>query len=341
MRYLREFINIILEFGGIYRLDKKKTSTTEVPLGDEKSQNQGSLVEKSAESEIVPENLNSMKNEEEKFYYALNHEIRREIIRIVGKDEESSFTQFKRTLKISTGTLYHHLDVLSDILTQNETRKYILTDRGKHAYNFLMKNYDSLENNRSEPISLSTVAQKLVYIVPKTLMDKVLEKPLLGWIISSILLVSFSLLIFLARVDSTFIFFLPLPEPEPSTDILLRIGSCVKFVISIAVTSLICEGLSRFLFKENRNTINFFAVYTIGLLPMLIYLVLFNIIYAISPLFATGVMNNIIMIIFQIWTIWLLSYILITFKNLKLERSLIIVFLLYYGASNLVLFAAL
>ena len=92
----------------------------------------------------------SFEKREGKFYNALDHEIRRTILRMVGKDGLSSFTQFKKTLKVSTGTLYHHLDVLKDLISQNESRKYILTNLGKRALNFLVLNYDSIEATNLE-----------------------------------------------------------------------------------------------------------------------------------------------------------------------------------------------
>ena len=64
-------------------------------------------------------NEESPPDTEGSFYYALSHEIRRNIIRLIGESGKGSFTKFKRTLEISTGTLYHHLDVLKSLVVQD------------------------------------------------------------------------------------------------------------------------------------------------------------------------------------------------------------------------------
>ena len=83
---------------------------------------------------------------ESSFYYALSHEIRRKILKIIGDNEFSSFTNLKRILKVSTGTIYHHLDSLSQLIHQKKNKKYYLTDLGIHAYNSLKENIEIMES---------------------------------------------------------------------------------------------------------------------------------------------------------------------------------------------------
>ncbi|MFW9946978.1 MAG: winged helix-turn-helix domain-containing protein, partial [Candidatus Odinarchaeota archaeon] len=71
---------------------------------------------------------------ESNFYYALGHDLRRKIIKIIGDNEFSSFTTLKKELKVSTGTIYHHLDALSQLIEQRKDKKYYLTELGQHAY---------------------------------------------------------------------------------------------------------------------------------------------------------------------------------------------------------------
>ena len=62
---------------------------------------------------------------ESSFYIALSHEIRRKILRIIGDNGFSSFTYLKRILKVSTGTIYHHLEALAQLIKQKKTRNII------------------------------------------------------------------------------------------------------------------------------------------------------------------------------------------------------------------------
>ena len=63
--------------------------------------------------------------------------MRRKIIKIIGDNDCSSFTILKTELKVSTGTIYHHLESLSQLIEQKEDKKYYLNDLGIHAYNSL------------------------------------------------------------------------------------------------------------------------------------------------------------------------------------------------------------
>ncbi|MHA2398710.1 MAG: winged helix-turn-helix domain-containing protein, partial [Promethearchaeota archaeon] len=63
----------------------------------------------------------------------MSHEIRRKIITIIGENEFTSFTQLKNELKVSTRTIYHHLETLSGLIEQKEDKKYYLKDLGLYA----------------------------------------------------------------------------------------------------------------------------------------------------------------------------------------------------------------
>ncbi|MHA1793354.1 MAG: hypothetical protein ACTSVI_11960, partial [Promethearchaeota archaeon] len=85
-------------------------------------------------------NNKSFKELEKQFYEALNHEIRRQIIRIIGANGFSTFTEFKNSFKIGTGTLYHHLKILSPLIFQDKGKKYYLNDLGMLTLRFMNDN---------------------------------------------------------------------------------------------------------------------------------------------------------------------------------------------------------
>ena len=70
--------------------------------------------------------------------------MRRKIINIIGENKFSSFTLLKKELKVSTGTIYHHLDTLSQLIEQKDDKKYYLTELGLHAYDSLKDNIDTI-----------------------------------------------------------------------------------------------------------------------------------------------------------------------------------------------------
>ena len=87
---------------------------------------------------------------ESSFYYALSHKIRRKIIKIIGDNEFTSFTHLKNELDVSTGTIYHHLETLSDLIEQKQNKKYYLKELGTYAYNSLKDNIETIKAPHKE-----------------------------------------------------------------------------------------------------------------------------------------------------------------------------------------------
>jgi hypothetical protein len=325
------------------KTSKKKTIQSPVIKDDVVLEEEHTQEETLKKTEINNSEEKKQPNMEESFYYALNHEMRRQMIKIIGTNGECSFTTFKRTLKTSTGTLYHHLDVLKDLVTQNENRRYILTPLGKHAFSSLVKNYDTIESsNIDQQKDISRSLEKLIkLLVPKKIFDMVDTKPLIGILLSSVILVLSFLFVYVGTIDSSFIFFLP-HEIEGFENIeLVRLGLGFKFIAGVCLAAILSDILCRFLFQKPENTKKFFIAYSICLYPMLVYLIIYNLFLLISPEFVTNPFNKLIMFVFQFWSIWLLTYTLIKFKFIKLERSLIITLLIHYGAFSILLFSTL
>ena len=100
------------------------------------------------------------------------------------------------------------------------------------------------------------------------------------------------------------------------------------------------ELICRTFYKKKENTLNFFLSFPIIFYPMIIYLIVHFILLS-TGLIQIGLFNLIdiiLLIFFQIWSLWLLTYNLSISKGLKIERGLIIALLLHYGSFTIVLF---
>ena len=62
---------------------------------------------------------------------------RRKIIELLGQQDKIGFKELRSSLGLGVGTVYYHLDMLSDFLTQDKSRKYSLNDRGQLLYRTL------------------------------------------------------------------------------------------------------------------------------------------------------------------------------------------------------------
>ncbi len=71
-------------------------------------------------------------------FKALDHQMRRDILRYIGEEKQSTFTAIMNTLKVDSPTLSYHLRTLSPFIEQKDS-KYSLTPLGKDAYGLLSK----------------------------------------------------------------------------------------------------------------------------------------------------------------------------------------------------------
>jgi len=70
-------------------------------------------------------------DEESRYHTLLRDPARRKIIEVLDGQEKIGFRELKGLLGLGVGTVYYHLDMLSDFLEQDKQRKYRLNDRGR------------------------------------------------------------------------------------------------------------------------------------------------------------------------------------------------------------------
>jgi DNA-binding transcriptional ArsR family regulator len=86
----------------------------------------------------------SLAEEEDAFlsniYVALAHPTRQGILRLLGQNKISSFSDLMEKLNVKdSSTLTHHLKKLEGLVDRVEDGKYVLTDLGHLAYNILRR----------------------------------------------------------------------------------------------------------------------------------------------------------------------------------------------------------
>jgi len=66
-----------------------------------------------------------------RYHTLLRDPARRKIIEMLGEHGKIGFKELRQALGLGVGTVYYHLDMLSDFVTQDKNRKYMLNDRGR------------------------------------------------------------------------------------------------------------------------------------------------------------------------------------------------------------------
>ena len=70
-------------------------------------------------------------------YRALDHPSRRRIVELLGTRDSMAFSELRSETGLPVGTLYYHLDVLRGLVTQDGSRRYLLSKEGIKLYSSL------------------------------------------------------------------------------------------------------------------------------------------------------------------------------------------------------------
>jgi hypothetical protein len=270
----------------------------------------------------------------------LGHGLRRKIINIIGENKFTSFTYLKKELKVSTGTIYHHLDTLSHLIEQRDDKKYYLTELGTHAYNSLKDNINTIITpDFSKKEFSSPILKGLMRLTPKKYINYESNQMIYTIIISITIALIGAIFCGLNGLFPLFLFFgqsiIEFEVIEPILQIILA----VIFMGNIVFFFLFNEGICRIIYKKKENTLKFLISFPIILFPIDIYLILHFILFSTGSLnlVAVRILDNVLVILFQVLSLWLLTYNLSVNKKLKIENSLIISLLIHYGGFSIIL----
>lgn len=262
----------------------------------------------------------------------MGHGLRRKIINIIGENKFTSFTYLKKELKVSTGTIYHHLDTLSHLIEQRDDKKYYLTELGTHAYNSLKDNVNTIITpDFSKKEFSSPILKGLMRLTPKKYINYESNQMIYTIIISITIALIGAIFCGLNGLFPLFLFF--------GQSTFLQIILAIIFIGNIVFFFLINEGICRIIYKKKENTLKFLISFPIILFPLDIYLVLRFILFSTGSLNlpAVRILDNVLVILFQVFSLWLLTYNLSVNKKLKIENSLIISLLIHYGGFSIIL----
>ncbi|MGV9171400.1 MAG: hypothetical protein ACOC4M_00540 [Promethearchaeia archaeon] len=291
----------------------------------------------SSKSEANDEDL------ENNFYIALSHDIRRKIIKIIGEKEFTSFTKLKKTLKVSTGTIYHHLDNLSGLIKQKDDKKYYLTSLGEHAYETMLENMETIKTPTSKEEFSSPLLQLLLKLTPRRFIEFEEDDMPYTVLLSIIILIIGAIFNGLNGFYMFFLFNVNAANFVNSLDFLFKVWLSISFLINFVLYFLLVEGINRYLLQKDENSRKFLISFSIILFPMVFYLII-HYLFTVTSLIEFSIINIIdksLMIFFQVWALWLLTYSLALLKDIKIENALIISLVLHYSGFSIILFTSL
>jgi DNA-binding transcriptional ArsR family regulator len=253
-----------------------------------------------------------------RYHTVLRDPARRKIVELLGEQGKIGFKELRQALGLGVGTVYYHLDMLSDFLAQDKERKYMLNDRGRLLYAALKEG--SLPPVLQMGEAFSHRVGRWIFLSPvfaKT------SRPLL------LLPVAVGILLFgavgaaLVGVDPMLFFYFPFSTHSSETIAVLFLFEWISlFFFSELVLFLF--------FKRVGGGLQLFVCLGIAALPLAVFPYLF--------LFFDYSVLRVLLFVFQVWTLLLLSAAFSFGKGIRQDKSIILSLVVVYLNTMVLLF---
>ncbi len=255
--------------------------------------------------------MSSKKRSSPEIWKSLSNKIRRDLLCFIGEKNVASFTEIQERFQMKVGTLYHHLDTLGALLTQDSSKRYLLTEKGKRSYALI-----------EEEIDVSAPSQQLFGAL--SFLHIIFLRPVYRFIkTDSIRSLGFSLILLIGLTVATYflsaspIFLFP---SFISPDFLAPIF----FLASVAITYAICEVFVSLVFKRKNDKLALFQsviiIQIVLIIPTIILAFVFGYEYPVSFL-DLNVWFIIVVFLFQLLCVGLLIEAIIIIKELRFEKA--------------------
>lgn len=254
-------------------------------------------------------------------YHALNHPIRREIVRLLGTRRSVGATEFKQLLDIGPGKLYYHLENLGTLIEQDEEKRYRLSGEGREAYDILVSGEAVSVNERTDSLAgLSPLlnAVKPVFL-PGWLISYLYENPVRHIPESIILLIVGGWLSHASGLQPLVLFYLNRGLPLYS--------AMAQFFLSWLVVYGVAEIVCIALFRRRGGDASLLVGSAVSLYPMMLYAVVWllnsNLGWGLENALGGWVIRG-LLLLFQGWTFSVLAVSVSRAKKLSIDRASIV-----------------
>lgn len=221
-----------------------------------------------------------------RYHTLLRDPTRRKIVEILGDQGKIGFKELKQVLGLGVGTVYYHLDMLSEFLTQDKERKYMLNDRGRLLYTSLKEG--SLPAALQMGEALSHRIGKWLFLAPifaKT------SKPWRLLPVSVVILLVGAFGAALAGITPMLLFYSPFTLYSFQATFALFVSNWIGLF-------LFSELMVYLFFKRKGGDLQLFTCLGIAALPLAVFPYLF--------LFLNYGILQVLLFAFQVWTLLLL-----------------------------------
>lgn len=250
-------------------------------------------------------------DDQSRYHTLLRDPARRKIIEILGEQKKIGFKELKQTLGLGVGTVYYHLDMLSDYLTQDKERKYRLNDRGRLLHQSL-KGESTPSSMLHEGEAFSHRVARWLFLAP--LFAKTTQ-PLRLFPVAVVILVLGAFGSALASSQSLLFFYSPFMTYRFETTALLYVFNWVSLF-------LFSELVIYMFFKRLGGDLQLFVCLGIASLPVALFPYLY--------MFLSYEVARYFLLLLIIWSVMLLASAYSFSKGLRLDKSIVLSLLVLY-----------
>jgi len=211
-----------------------------------------------------------------------------------------------------------------------------LTNLGEHAYHILSNNIESIEivSKQDEKTKFNKENRLSDYFLFNKLFDYYSTEKKKSIIISGVILLIIGIL---SGINNLQIYLFFIRDDQVGEQLFYYF--LIDFItIFISYFILICttEILSYFIFNNHNNWEKYLNTLSIPYIPILIYLGIFTILNLIFPTI-DPLFFDILLLLFQVWSMILLAKVISIVKLVKFERGLLLAILIDYGTFMIML----
>jgi DNA-binding transcriptional ArsR family regulator len=254
-------------------------------------------------------------------YSALASPIRRQIVDILRTREKAGFKELHENVKTSVGALYHHLEALDGIVTQDSDKKYVLTGQGRAAVDAL----SITEERIATGIAVGAVKETGLGLIVKealfgrSVLQYVSQDSLRSIPLAILIIAVGGWLSYQTNLEPLFLLYV-----APSSGF-NRAWLALLFPAGWFATFGMAELLSIALFKRRGGELALVTTTAFAMLPLLIVpgtIALASLLFL--PFSAESIVIVVLPIVLQVWMICLLSSAVSFSKGLRMEKTALV-----------------
>ncbi|MBD3193123.1 MAG: hypothetical protein GF308_20990 [Candidatus Heimdallarchaeota archaeon] len=268
-------------------------------------------------------------SEEEIIYSALGSPIRREILLFIKERKKVGFVELRDQFGLKVGSLYHQLNSMEKLLTQDENKKYFPTELGELACELLVINKDHLAASQATSAKrdkkLHPFLEKVInllsfFFLPRPVFEYFSSEPIRTFFEG--LIIIGAMLFFSIDGRRVLIGFFPFEVNEWYYSLIGVLGLWVGLF-------LLSDFLKTIFYHQKFGSFKLFAVIPFTMIPNVIVLFCLWLQDKLTTIFL--VLDAQLLIIFgQIWALSLMVTAVSKTEKLTMKRASLIVLFSFY-----------